>query len=80
MSNTPFLFIGISFIVSTRISFGEAFYPRLHFYLLGYLLLYLQEYLLEKHFIRGSTNVSFWELPAVRRTSVSVLCDNWYGW
>lgn len=63
MSNTPFLFIGISFIVSS-----------------GYLLLYLQEYLLEKHFIRGSTNVSFWELPAVRRTSVSVLCDNWYGW
>ena len=50
------------------------------FLFIGILLLYLQEYLLEKHFIRGSTNVSFWELPAVRRTSVSVLCDNWYGW
>jgi hypothetical protein len=30
--------------------------------------------------ICDSTNVSFWELPAVHRTSVSVLCDNWYGW
>lgn len=30
MSNTPFLFIGISFIVSIMKSFGEAFYRRLH--------------------------------------------------
>ena len=59
MSNTPFLFIGISFIVSIMISFGE---------------------ISSLSVICGSTNVSFWELPAVRRTSVSVLCDNWYGW
>lgn len=66
MSNTPFLFIGIpfivsimiSFIVSIMISFGES----------------------SLSVIRGSTNVSFWELPAVRRTSVSVLCDNLYDW
>lgn len=44
MSNTPFLFIGISFIVSIMISFGES----------------------SLSVIRGSTNVSFWELPAVR--------------
>ena len=58
MSNTPFLFIGISFIVSIMISFGES----------------------SLSVIRGSTNVSFWELPAVRRTSVSALCDNLYDW
>lgn len=59
MSNTPFLFIGISFIVSIMISFGE---------------------ISSLSVICDSTNVSFWELPAVRRTSASVLCDSLYGW
>lgn len=42
MSNTPFLFIGISFILSIRLSF----------------IVFTRNILLEKHFIRGSTNAS----------------------
>ena len=69
MSNTPFLFIGISFIVSARIFFGEAFLSTAPpMFLFGSFLLFA-ELLFQYSAITGMVGDNLINLPPIRQTA-----------